>query len=120
MNDIGYKVEEDGDIYILRMSGEITSETLPTYRKIVDNLMEELDVSNKEGLKFIVDYSGISNIDSTALANILDRLKNDVRSDHTVVFVSVPEKFKSIVELHHMEDKIKIYESEEEAREALK
>jgi len=120
MNDIGYKVEEDGNIYTLRMSGEITAHTLPQYRKIVDDLMIELDVNNRDGLKFIVDYGGISNIDSTALANILDRLKNDVRSDHVVVFVNVPEKFKSIVELHHMEDAIKIYGSEQEAKEALK
>jgi len=120
MNDIGYKVEEDGDIYTLRMSGEITSQTLPLYRKIVDDLMKKLDVTNRVGLKFIVDYGGISNIDSTALANILDRLKNDVRSDAVVVFINVPDKFKSIVELHHMEDTIQIYGSEEEAKEALK
>ena len=120
MNDIGYKVEEDGNIYTLRMSGEITAQTLPLYRKIVDNLMKELDVENREDLKFIVDYGGISDIDSTSLANILDRLKNDVRSDHKVVFVNVPEKFKSIVELHKMENEIQIYGSEEEAKEALK
>ena len=119
MNDIGYKVEEDGNIYTLRMSGEITAQTLPLYRKIVDNLMKELDVENREDLKFIVDYGGISDIDSTALANILDRLKNDVRSDHKVVFINVPEKFKSIVELHKMKDAIQIYGSEEEAKEAL-
>ena len=119
MNDIGYKVEEDGDIYTLRMNGEITSQTLPLYRKIVDNVMKELDVANRDNLKFIVDYGGISEIDSTALANILDRLKNDVRSDATVVFINVPDKFKSIVELHHMEKEIQIYESEDEAKQAL-
>jgi len=119
MDDIGYKIEEDGSIYTLRMSGAITAHTLPLYRKIVDDLMKELDVANREGLKFIVDYGGISDIDSTALANILDRLKNDVRNDATVVFINVPEKFKSIVELHHMEKEIRIYESEDEAKEAL-
>jgi len=119
MNDIGYKVEEDGNIYTLRMSGEITVQTLPQYREIVDNLMKELDVANRDGLKFIVDYGGISNIDSAALANILDRLKNDVRSDAEVVFINVPDKFKSIVELHRMENAIKIYGSEQEAKEAL-
>jgi len=120
MDDIGYKVEEDGNIYTLRMSGAITSQTLPLYRKIVDNLMVELDVANRNGLKFIVDYGGISEVDSTALANILDRLKNDVRSDAVVVFINVPDKFKSIVELHHMEDAVKIYESEQEAKEAVR
>jgi len=119
MSDINYEVKEDGGIYTLRMNGEITAQTLPQYRKIVDDLMVELDVSNRENLKFIVDYGGISEIDSSALANILDRLKNDVRSDHKVVFINVPDKFKSIVELHRMEDSIQIYGSEDEAKEAL-
>ena len=82
--------------------------------------MLELDGKNKARLKFIVDYGGISENDKKALANILDRLKNDVRSDAEVVFINVPEKFKSIVELHHMEDAIQIYGSEQEAKTALK
>jgi len=119
MSHIDYEVKEDGDIYTLRMNGAITAQTLPQYRKIVDKLMVELDVTNKDNLKFIVDYGGISEIDSAALANILDRLKNDVRSDHKVVFINVPDKFKSIVELHNMQDTIHIYGSEKEAKEAL-
>jgi len=119
MNDISYKVEKEGNTYILRMQGEITAQTLPDYRAIISNLMKEFDTVNKKNLNFIMDYSLISDIDSSALANILDRLKNDVRSDHKVVFINVPEKFKSIVEIHHMEEKIHIYESEKEAKEAL-
>jgi len=119
MTNIDYNVKEDGNVYTLRMNGEITAQTLPQYRKIVDDLMVELDVQNKNDLKFIVDYGGITNIDSAALANILDRLKHDVRSDHKVVFINVPDKFKSIVELHKMNDTIQIYGSEEEAKEAL-
>ena len=120
MSNMSYEIVEDGNTYTLRMIGEITAQTLPQYRKIVDDLMVELDVVNKTDLKFIVDYGGITAVDSSALANILDRLKHDVRSDHKVVFIKVPDKFKSIVELHKMEDKIKIYESEEEAKEAMK
>ena len=120
MSNMSYEIVEDGNTYTLRMIGEITAQTLPQYRKIFDDLMVELDVVNKTDLTFIVDYGGITAVDSSALANILDRLKHDVRSDHKVVFINVPDKFKSIVELHKMEDKIKIYESEEEAKEAMK
>lgn len=41
MSEIEYEVEEDGNTYILRMKGVITAQTLPEYRKIVTNLMEE-------------------------------------------------------------------------------
>jgi len=119
MSDFNYEVEEDGNIYILRVKGVINAQTLPEYRKMVDDLMVELDIANKENCKFIMDYSGISDVDSTALANILDRLNSDVREDHKVVFINVPDKFQSIVELHKMEDKIHIYGSEKEARKAL-
>jgi len=119
MSDIQYTFEERGDIYILRMSGSINAQTLPQYRKIVDDLMKDLDVRHKSGLKFIVDYGGIEDVDSAALANILDRLSSDVRSDHTVVFTRVPEKFKDIVELHKMEGSVRIYPSEDAALRAL-
>jgi anti-anti-sigma factor len=119
MRDIHYSVEEKGNFYILRMSGAINARTLLRYRKIVDDLMIKLDVRNKKELRFIVDYGGIVDIDSSALANILDRLKNDVRSDHKVAFIHVPEKFKSMVDLHKMGDIIHIYGSDEEAMAAL-
>jgi len=119
MDDFNCKVEEKGNTYILRMSGAINAQTLSQYRKVVDEAMVELDVANKDNLNFIVDYGGIEDVDSSALANIMDRLKNDVRSDHNVVFINVPEKFKSMVELHNMEDNIRIYGSEEEAMKEL-
>jgi len=117
MSVIDYKVEQDGNTYIIKMSGAINAQTLPQYRKVVDQIMAELDTANRSNLNFIVDYGGIEDIDSTALANILDRLKNDVRSDHKVVFINVPEKFQSIVELHKMEKSIKIYRSNFEVHE---
>ena len=119
MSEIDYQVEEKGDIYILRMNGTINTQTLPKYREIVDNLMKELDVVHKDHLKFIVDYGGIDDVDSSAVANILDRLKNSVRSDHKVVFINVPQKFKSLVDIFKMGDSIKMYDSQKDAEEYL-
>ena len=62
-----------------------------------------------------MDYGGVENVDSSALANIVDRLKNDVRSDHKVMFVNVPKKFRDLVDIFNVEESIKIYDSEEEA-----
>ncbi len=119
MSEISYTMEQKGDIYIFRMSGTINSETLPQYREVIDNLMAELDVSHKSNLKFIMDYGGIDDVDSSTLANIVDRLKNDVRCDHKVMFINVPEKFKELVALFKMENSIEVHDSQEEAERAF-
>ncbi|MCK5014247.1 MAG: STAS domain-containing protein [Candidatus Omnitrophica bacterium] len=119
MSEIGHKVEKKGNIYIFRMSGTINAQTLNQYREIIDDLMKEIDVSHQNDLKFIMDYSGIDDVDSSALANIVDRLKNDVRYDHKVMFINVPEKFKDLLEIFKLKDSIEVYDSQQEAEEAL-
>ena len=112
---ISFKIDKKDNVYIIRMSGAITADTLPEYRHTVEDMMKDLDVENRENLNFIVDYQGITDVDSTAVANVVDRLKNAVRDDHKVVFINVPEKFQSLVEVLKVEDAIQIFPSEDEA-----
>ena len=119
MSEIRHKVEKKGDIYIFRMSGTINAQTLPQYREVIDDLIKEIDAPHKSNLKFIMDYGGIDDVDSSTLANIMDRLKNDVRRDHKVMFINVPEKFRSLLALFKLEDFIEVYDSQQEAEEAL-
>ena len=119
MSEISYKSEKKENIYIFRMSGTINAQTLPQYREVIDRLIAEIDAPHTDDLKFIMDYGGIDDVDSAALANIIDRLKNDVRCDHEVIFINVPEKFKELVALFKMEESIKVYNSQQEAEEAL-
>ncbi|HQP11121.1 MAG TPA: STAS domain-containing protein, partial [Candidatus Omnitrophota bacterium] len=106
-------------VYLFRMKGTINAQTLPEYRKIIDELMTKLDVPHKDNIVFIMDYGGIEDVDSSALANIIDRLKNDVRCDHRVMFINVPEKFKELVALFKIGDTIEIYNTQEDAERAL-
>ena len=119
MSEIGSKLEKKGNVYIFRMSGTINTETLPHYREVIDNLIKEIDAPNQDNLVFIMDYGNIEDVDSSALANIIDRLKNDVRCDHKVMFINVPEKFKDLLELFKLEDFIEVYDSQEDAEKAL-
>ncbi|MCK5178090.1 MAG: STAS domain-containing protein [Candidatus Omnitrophica bacterium] len=119
MSEIRYEVDKKGNIYIFRMSGTINAQTLPRYREVIDNLIEEVDAEHKSDLKFIMDYGGIDDVDSSALANIVDRLTNDVRYDHKVMFINVPEKFKELLALFKMENSIEVYDSQQEAEESL-
>ena len=119
MNEIGYKVEKKGDVYIFRMSGTINAQTLPRYREVIDDLIKEVDAKNQDDLKFIMDYGGIDDVDSSALANIVDRLKNDVRCDHQVVFINVSNKFKDLLTLFKMNDSITVCDTQEEAEKVL-
>ncbi len=120
MSKINFTVEEKENLYILRMRGDITTESLPEYRQVVDDLMKDLDVQNKKDLSFIVDYDGVGEVDSAAVANILERLTNAVRTDHRVVFINVPEKFSNLVDILQVGDSIKIYDSEQQAIEELR
>jgi ABC-type transporter Mla MlaB component len=92
---------------------------LPQYREVIDSLMSEIDAPHKSDLKFIMDYGGIEDVDSAALANIVDRMKNDVRCDHKVMFINVPDKFRDLLALFKMESSIEVYDSQQEAEEAL-
>ena len=119
MSEIKSKIERKGDIYIFRMSGTINAQTLPRYREVIDQLITEIGAAQKSNLKFIMDYGGIDDVDSSALANIIDRLKNDVRCDHKVMFINVPEKFKELLAIFKLQDSIEVYDSQEEAEKAL-
>ena len=119
MSEIRHEVEQKGDIHIFRMSGTINAQTLPQYREVIDNLIKEVDAKHKSGLKFIMDYGGIDDVDSAALANIVDRLANDVRCDHKVMFINVPEKFRELLALFKLENSIAVYDSQQEAEEAF-
>lgn len=119
MSDMDLQLEEDGNVYVLRMTGALTAETLPLYRKRMDALMKEHNVSSKDNLNFIVDYGKVTEVDSATVANILERLDSVVRQDHKVCFVNVPEKFKNLVTLLKVDGSIQMYDSEQQAREAL-
>jgi anti-anti-sigma factor len=119
MSEIKSKVEKKGNIYIFRMTGTINAETLPHYRQEIDRLIAKTGASQENNLNFIMDYGGIDDVDSSALANIIDRLKNDVRCDHNVVFINVPEKFKELLAIFKIEDSIQVCDSQEEAEKTL-
>ena len=86
---------------------------------VIDNLIKEIDAPHQNDLVFMMDYGNIEDVDSSALANIIDRLKNDVRCDHRVLFINVPEKFKDLLELFKLQDSIEVYDSQEDAEKAL-
>lgn len=119
MNKISIESHRTGNTYVIYVSGIINAETLGDYRNYVDRMMKELDVENKNKVNFVVDYGGVEDVDAATIANILDRLENDVRSDHVVVFSSVPDKFREMVKIHKTEKTIIIYENEKEALKAL-
>ena len=111
VHKISLESEHHGKNYIIHVSGVITAETLEDYRKYMDILIDKLDVADKADINFILDYSGVTDVDSSTLANILDRLKNDVRADHEVAFVNVNDEFRDLVTIHKLDDKIRIFET---------
>lgn len=111
--------KEKGDLIIIQMGGDLIASTLPQSREMVDELIEKHEIKKRTHLKILVDYEQVTDVDSATIANILDRINEHKKNYHTIAFVNVSEEFKSIIEIHKLEDEIRIFDSREEAIEAL-
>jgi len=119
MSEVKFNVKEDGEFLILYVKGELNAQTVPEARKEIDRLIEEFDIPNVSGLKIIVDYSGVTDLDSASVGNTLERIELVMQYQHRIAFINVPEKFKHIIELHHLEDRVKICKNLAGAKNAL-
>ena len=104
---------------IVQMGGDLIASTLPQSREMIDELIEKHEIKKRTHLKILVDYEQVTDVDSAAIANILDRINEHKKNHHTIAFVNVSEEFKSIIEIHKLEDEILIFDSREEAIAAL-
>lgn len=72
----------------------------------------------KKGDAYIFRMSGAINAQTLPrYREVIDQL--DVRCDHKVMFINVPEKFKEFLAIFKLEDSIAVYDSQEEAEKSL-
>lgn len=112
--------KEEGDIIFVEMGGNINAETLPESRKLVDQIIELHQIYQRRNLKIIVDYKKVRSIDSSTLANILDRLREHTKYNHRLAFVNLPKELKDLIELHNVKDKITVFHSKAAAVKEFK
>lgn len=93
---------------ILRFKGPIDSVTIP---KILQ-FKEQIEKSGLQTKDVVFDGKKITHIDSAAVAALLMELH---QGRQKVAVLNPPEDLKSYLDIFHQKDKIKIFESEEEA-----
>ena len=111
--------QEINNLIIVRMGGVINAETFPESQFLIDELIEKHEIYKRQNLRILVDYQNVTDVDTSTVANILDRINEHEKHNHIIAFVNVPEELKSLVEIYKLEKEVLIFESEEEAVKAL-
>ena len=111
--------QEINNLIIVRMGGVINAETFPESQFLIDELIEKHEIYKRQNLRIRVDYQNVTDVDTSTVANILERINAHEKHNHIIAFVNVPEELKSLVEIYKLEKEVLIFESEEEAVKAL-
>lgn len=107
--------QENGNLIIVRMNGDINAQTLPESRKMIDELVKLHHIYERENLCILIDYENVTNVDSAAIANILERLQEHHDHYHRIAFINVPDEFVKLLEIYKLQDTISVFDSEKKA-----
>ena len=114
-NTPNFIAKDDGDIIIVRMSGDLNAKTMPKARKMIDKLIKLHDIYKRNNLRILIDYEYVTDVDTATLANILQRMNEHKEHYHTIALVNIPDDLKSMIEIHKLQDVFNIYDSEQKA-----
>jgi phospholipid transport system transporter-binding protein len=87
---------------VLRLQGGLTFETIPTV------LAESAEYAARPDLpdRLTIDFSGITNVDSAAVALLLDWRRMAAKRAKTLVFENLPANLLALAELYGVADLI--------------
>ncbi len=120
MAEFSVSLEERGGFYILHMKGAIVHSTLAEMSHEVETLAKEHDIFNRSGLKIIIDYAEVSDVDSATVANVVNRLDHLHELGHNIAFVNLPEEMKTLIQMYKVESLIQIYTDIDAAMQAMR
>lgn len=101
--------EEKNGVVILRVSGELDALVAPQLKDRLIKLME-LDKKN-----FILDFEGLSHINSLAMGIIRGRLKEIKEKQGDIKLIKLNNHIKTIFEMVGLDELFQIFDTEEEA-----
>lgn len=110
---------EEGNLIIVRLNGDINQHTMHESRKMIDEMMRLHQVNERDNLSIVVDYQNVNDVDSSTIANILERIEQNSKHYHKLAFINVPEDFLKLLEIYKLQEKILVFESEAAAIKAL-
>lgn len=99
--------EKANDTVICRLEGEVNINNSPELRKD----FEEIIKRNEK--KVLVDFSGVSYIDSSGLATLIEMLQRLKKIGGSMRFSNMDQKIKNIFEITKLHKLFDIYETRE-------
>lgn len=103
------KVSNDKDAVILDVDGEVDMGTTPELRT---TLLSEL---SKQPKRVVIDFKGVTFIDSSGIATLVEALKESNRVKAQLFFCNVSGKIMSVFELTRLDKVFKIVDTRERA-----
>ena len=103
------KVESKGGVTVCCVDGEIDINSSPGIKKSFDRLIAQ------KAAKIVINLSGVTYVDSSGLATLVEILKNMRSYGGRMRLVNMAPKIKSLFEITKLEKLFEIMSSEEEA-----
>lgn len=101
--------EEKNGVVVLRVSGELDALVAPQLKDRLIKLME-LDKKN-----FVLDFEGLSHINSLAMGIIRGRLKDIREKNGDIKLIRLNDHITTIFEMVGLDELFQIFNTEEEA-----
>jgi len=98
-----------GDITVCSLGGEININTSPELRRSLDGII------GQSAKKIVLDLGGVTYIDSSGLATLIEVLRRIKREGGTLHLCRLPDKVRSLFEMTKLTKLFQIYDAEEAA-----
>ena len=111
------RVEDRGDVWILRMRGALDRHTLPGVLRFREDLVEATGPFDRH---LLIDLARVTHVDSVAVAALLVSLSNLQASHRRLGLVHASKAFLDILDVFKYTSLFAIYDDEEEALARLR
>jgi len=110
------RMHEIGKVRIFRFKGDLNQEVIVEIIK----MREELKKGNEtEDKNILFDFAKVTDVDTSAVATLLLRMKELQATNHRLAIINATEKFQSMLEIFKVDHQILVFDSEEEALKEL-
>lgn len=103
------KEEKQNDIVVCNLEGEVNINNSPELRKFFDVIIKRNDK------KVLINFSGVSYIDSSGLATLIEMLQRLKKTGGSLRFSNMDQRVKSIFEITKLHKVFEIFDTHETA-----
>jgi anti-sigma B factor antagonist len=106
---VNIKQETHNDVVVCILEREVNINTSPELRKVFN------DIVSSDNKKVLVDLSGVSYVDSSGLATLIEILQRLKKTGGKIRFSNMSEKVRNIFEITKLIKLFEIFDTNEEA-----